>query len=372
MGKKYVVTLTPDERSELRLLLKKGQAPARKLNRARILLMADRGKTDEAIADALQIGLATVERTRRKYVENDLTWALHERPRAGVPAKLSGRQEALLVALACSQAPVGYKRWSLQLLARRLVELKAIDSISDETVRRVLKKHDVKPWQEEQWCLPEVSAEFVWHMEDVLDLYEEPYNPRQPVVCFDECPYQLVAEVRQPLPTRPGQVARYDYEYQRCGSCNLFITFQPLRGWRHIEVTAQRTKQDFARCLQTLSDSRFPEAQVIRLVIDNLNTHSPAALYETFPPTEARRLTRRFEFHYTPKHASWLNMAELEWSVLSRQCLDRRIGHVKTLRRQIAAWERERNAQAVTAHWRFTTVRARSELDHLYPSKSLW
>jgi len=205
-------------------------------------------------------------------------------------------------------------------------------------------------------------------MEDVLDLYAEPYNPAFPVVCFDERPYQLIGETRQPLPCVPGEPARYDYEYQRLGTCNLFTYLQPLAGWRHVVVTARRTKLDFAPRMKELVDVHFPDAERIRLVVDNLNIHTPAAFYEAFTPAEARRLVQRIEFHYTPKHGSWLNMVESELAVLSQQCLDRRIPIVNQLQREIAAWEVERNQRKVMVKWQFKTTDARIKLKKLYPS----
>lgn len=205
-------------------------------------------------------------------------------------------------------------------------------------------------------------------MEDVLELYAEPYDPRHPVVCFDERPYQLLSEVRTPLPVRAGQPARYDYEYRREGTANLFLLFQPLRGWRHVEVTERRTSLDFAHQMKALVDRHFPAAEQIRVVLDNLSTHTPWALYEAFEPAEARRLVRQLDFHHTPKHASWLNMAEIEFSVLVRQCLDRRIPDVETLRGHIAPWENERNRNATTVDWRFSLTDARINLKRLYSS----
>lgn len=218
--------------------------------------------------------------------------------------------------------------------------------------------------------IPRINGEFVWRMEDILDLYAASYDPARPVICFDEFPYQLVAEKRLPLPLQPGKPVRYDYEYRRMGTCNLFMFFQPLAGWRHVEVTAQRTKQDFAHCMKSLVDIHFPEAQVIRVVLDNLNTHTPAALYEVFEPAEARRIVRKLEFHYTPKHASWLNMAEIEISVLDRQCLDRRLPETALVRSEVSAWENRRNQQRASVDWQFTNAKARSKLEYLYPSLS--
>ncbi len=207
-------------------------------------------------------------------------------------------------------------------------------------------------------------------MEDVLEVYAEPYDPKRPTVCFDETPKQLIAETRVPLPAQAGQVERYDYEYQRNGTCNLFMFFEPDRGWRQVAVTERRTLVDFAQQMKWLVDEAYPEAEVVQVVLDNLNTHRPAALYEAFPPAEARRILKRLEFHYTPKHGSWLNMAELELGVFSRECWDRRIGDSDTLARETRALEEERNAAHATVQWRFTTQNARTKLHRLYPSVS--
>ena len=215
---------------------------------------------------------------------------------------------------------------------------------------------------------PEANAEFVCAMEDVLELYHEAYDPLRPVVCFDESPKQLISETRTPLPMEPGAPLRYDYEYERHGTCNLFMFFQPLCAWRHVEVTDHRTMIDYAHCMRDLVDRFFPDAEVVRVVQDNLSTHKPAALYEAFPPAEARRILERLEFHFTPKHGSWLNMAEIELNVVNGQCLDRRIGDKETLITEVSAWERKRNQHASTVNWQFTTADARIKLRKLYPS----
>ncbi len=207
-------------------------------------------------------------------------------------------------------------------------------------------------------------------MEEVLELYEEPYDPKRPVVCFDEMPYQMVAEKRTPLPQKPGRPQRYDYEYERKGMVNIFTFFEPQRGWRHLDVTDRRTAVDFAEEMRRLVDEHYPEAEKVRVVLDTLNTHTGAASYQAFAPEEARRILRRLEFHYTPKHASWLNMVEIELSVLSRQCLERRIPDAKTLAREMGAWEQKRNEEGATVQWRFTASDAREKLARLYPAKS--
>jgi hypothetical protein len=215
---------------------------------------------------------------------------------------------------------------------------------------------------------PQANADFVCAMEDVLEVYTNPYDPSRPVVCLDECGKQLVAEARVPLPAGPGQPARHDYEYERRGTANLFMLFEPLAGKRHVEVTDRRTAVDFAQVVRDLADIHYPEAKKIVLVMDNLNTHKLASLYQAFPPEEARRLAGRLEIHHTPKHGSWLNMAEIELSVLATQCLDRRIADMETLAREVSAWQDSRNAAGGTVDWRFSTADARIKLKRLYPS----
>jgi len=205
-------------------------------------------------------------------------------------------------------------------------------------------------------------------MEDVLEVYHRPYDQERPIVCFDEGSKQQTKETRLPLPARPGNLAKYDYEYERNGTSNMFLFFAPLEAWRHVKVTDRRTMIDFAHCMRDLIDIHFPEAEKIVLVMDNLNTHKFASLYKTFPPDEARRIIDKLEIHYTPKHGSWLNMAEIELSVLHRQCLKARIPDQVTLIEKVTAWESRRNAQGSTVHWRFTTDDARIKLHRLYPS----
>lgn len=204
-------------------------------------------------------------------------------------------------------------------------------------------------------------------MEDVLDLYAERYDPRRPVVGFDERPLQLLADTRSPLPAAPGRVRRVDYEYRRNGTANVFMTVEPLAGWRHVDVTERRTAIDFAHQMRWLVDEAYPDAKVIRVVLDNLNTHTTGSLYAAFPPAEARRLARKLEFHHTPKHGSWLNVAESELAVLAIQCLNQRLGAVGRTRTLTAAWEKQRNSGRITITWLFTTAHARRKLSHAYP-----
>ena len=215
---------------------------------------------------------------------------------------------------------------------------------------------------------PEQNAQFVWRMEEILDLYEELYDPKRPVVCFDERPCQLLAEVRDPLPIAPGKAKRFDSEYERKGTAHVLLAFEPLKGRREMRVTEHRRKQEFAEMMRKLAEEVYPDVDRIRLVCDNLNTHSPGAFYELFPAEQARRLSKKIEFVYTPTHGSWLNMVEIELSVLVRRCLKRRLPDMETLEREAGAWCEERNRLGTSVEWRFTTADARIKLRKLYPS----
>ena len=370
MNVRYRVELSQIERDELMAMLGGGKHAARKLKRAQILLAADAGSCDAEIARSVRVSLSSIGRTKRRFVEGNLERALCDEPRPGAERKLTGKQEALLVATACASPPEGRARWTLELLAGAMVKLTEHKSLSHETVRRRLAENGLKPWRKDMWCIPQVDGEYVARMEDVLDLYAEAPDPRRPVVCVDESPVQLIGEVRQPIPARPGQLERYDYEYRRNGMVNLFVLLDVHHPWRKVKVTERRTAEDYAQCMRDLVDIHYPDAEVIRVVQDNLSTHSAGALYQAFPPAEARRILRRLEFHYTPKHASWLNMVEIEIGVLRGQCLDRRIDNPKRLRREIAAWERKRNAARSRIKWMFTTDKARAKMGRAYPATS--
>ena len=367
MNVRYRVELSQTERDQLTTLLSGGKHAARKLKRAQILLAADAGASDEAIARNVGVGGSTVYRTKRRFVLGNLEAALSEEPRPGAHRKLTGKEEAILVATACSKAPAGRARWTLELLAGEMVKLTEHAKLSRETVRRRLAENDLKPWRKDMWCIPQVDAEYVARMEDVLDLYAEEPNPKRPVVCFDESPTQLIGEIRQPIPAAPGQLERYDCEYRRNGTANLFVFLDVHRPWRKVKVTQRRSAEDYAHCMRELVDVLCPDADCIRVVQDNLSTHSAGALYRAFPPAEARRILRRLEFHYTPKHASWLNMVEIEIGVLRSQCLDRRIDTREQLESEIAVWERQRNASGARIKWMFTTNKARVKIGRAYP-----
>lgn len=375
MEKRYRVTLTESERGDLQKLVSVGKTAAQKLVRARILLLADQAeggssKSDPEIVEALGCGRASVERIRKRFVEEGLEAALCPKPSQRVyERKMDGKAEAHLIALACGAPPDGRSRWTLRLLSDRMVVLEHVESLSFETVRRVLKKNELKPWLKKGWCLPEgPSAEFVAAMEDVLEVYHRPYDAKHPVVCMDECSKQLIGEVREPLPPKPGHVAKQDSEYERKGTANVFMAVEPLAGQRTTQVTERRTRVDWAVFVQMLLTTVYASAEKVVLVMDNLNTHGIASLYEAFPPETALALAARLEIHYTPKHGSWLNMAETELSVLARQCLDRRIDDRDLMAREIAIWQADRNAAVARINWQFKTANARIKLKRLYPS----
>ena len=231
----------------------------------------------------------------------------------------------------------------------------------------ISKKGDLKPWLKKHWCIGKIDGEYLARMEDVLDLYEEPYDPKKPVICVDERPCQLIGDVVAPIPMKPGSPKKVDYQYERKGTCNIFIAFEPLTGWRYIEVREHRTKMDYAEFMDKVSE-HYPDVEVMRVVQDNLNTHTPGSFYERFDAQKAWCLKNRFEFHPTPKKGSWLNMVEIELSVLSKQCLDRRIGDMETLCREAKAWEEDRNRRKAKVNWRFTTNDARVKLERHYPA----
>jgi hypothetical protein len=339
MAKKYMVVLSTSEEKMLNELITSGTQRVRKVTHAHILLKANAGWADQQISQALRVSVPTIVRVRQRFVEEDIEQALHPHQTSRkYEYLLDGVQEAHLVALACGRPPAGHRRWSLRLLASQMVRLEYVDEICHETVRQVIRGNELKPWLKKEWCIPpKHSAEFVYYMEDVLDVYHRPIDPMHPIICFDETPVQLVSETRQPIPMKAGKPECYDFEYRREGRANLFMFFAPLQNWRHVKVTERRTKIDWACCMHDLVYLHFPNAEYCVVVEDHLNTHSPAALYEVFNPAEAKCILDRLEFHFTPKHGSWLNMAEIEFSVLSRQCLDGYIPSIATLERETLA-----------------------------------
>ena len=307
MHRRYRITLTYDEQQQLQALVSGGQGAVRKIKRAQILLAADATSTDEMIALNVGVGTSTVYRTKQRFVEEGLDRALREVPRPGAPRKLGASDEALLVAVVCSHPPSGRARWTLDLLAREMVRLTSHEALSGDTVGRRLAEMALKPWQEKMWCIPTVNAEYVARMEDILDLYAEPPDPRRPVVGFDETPRQLIGEARVPIRAKTGKPRRVDYEYVRNGTANVFMFVDVNRPWRHAKVTDQRTCVDFAECMRDLVDEHYPEAERIRVVLDNLSTHSAAA---ALPRLRSRRGTTDSPSARVSLHAETRQLAQ--------------------------------------------------------------
>lgn len=372
---KYSVKLNREQRDHLEELVKKGEAPARKIEHAHILLKCDKGEwgphwQDKRIEEAFGVGETLIKRVRKRFVEHGMEDALNRRKQPERPEKqrIDGKQEAQIIATICTERPQGREVWTLRVIAARSVELGIVESVSHETVRTVLKKNKLKPWQQKQWCIgPTGEGNYVYHMEDVLETYVQPYNPKEPHVCVDEGSVQFVGELREPLKMEPGKVKKVDYEYEREGFCSIFLACEPLTGKTVVHVKERRTKADFAHFIRFLVDEVYPDAERLVLVMDNLNTHTPGSLYQVFPPEEARRLTKKLEIHYTPRHGSWLNMAEIELSVLGRQALNTRLKDIASVQERVAAWQAEREAHPITINWRFTTENARIKLKRLYP-----
>ncbi|MEO5643351.1 MAG: IS630 family transposase [Bacteroidia bacterium] len=372
---RYTIKLTKTEVEELKEIINKGSHTSQTFRVAYILLNCDQGKysekvTNEQISKILKVGMRTIDRVKKKFIEDGLEASLERRATTRVYEKKSdGDVEAKLVSLCCSEPPKGYAKWSLRLLADRMVELNYVESISHVTVRKCFKKNELKPWKVKGWVIPpEKSSEFVANMEHVLDVYKRPYDKDFPVVCMDESPKQLIQEARSSIKMKPGQETRVDYEYIRHGVINIFMANEPLKGKRFVEVTEFKTKKEWAYFIKTIADEKYPRAKRITLVMDNFKTHSPSAFYEVFEPKEAKRLWDRFEFVYTPKHGSWLNMAEIELHVLNGQCLNRHISSICKIKEEVDAWQANRNNKNSKINWQFTNKEARVKLKKLYPS----
>lgn len=311
-------------------------------------------------------GTATVFRIKKQFVEEGLEAALNEGKRPGRSKVLSAKEETTLVSLACTEPPKGRSRWTLTLLSKNLIALTDLETVSLETIRNRLKSNELKPWKRKMWCIGEMNADYIAQMEDILTLYAEPANALYPVVNFDEAGKQLVEHIKAPKNISPGQCNKVDYEYKRSGVANIFMLVDRHRGWRKAKATSHKRAVDFAHCMKELVDEDFTEASKIRVVMDNFGTYKPSALYKAYPPEEARRILNKLEFHYTPKHASWLNMEEIEIGVMSKQCLDRRIPDMDTLKFELSAWESKRNEAKETINWMFDVDAARSKLNKAY------
>ena len=326
--------------------------------------MRSKGLTLAEVADFLEISVRTVCNIEDNYAQGGLEKALHDDPRPGAPVRFDDRVKSYVVATVCSDPPEGFDRWTLELIREHILEREVVESISSETIRLILQEHDLKPWQQQSWCVPKLDEQFIERMEDLLEVYERPADPRIPVVCMDEKPIQLLDEVRPPSGILPGQCKRVDYEYQRNGTCNVFCAVEPKSGKYFTEVTPKRTAEDFSRFIAALAE-RYTSSQRIVLVMDNLNSHRLESLIRCFGQEKASKLWDRFEVHYTPKHGSWLNQAEIAINIYARQCLGRsRIPDLQTLDKRTKAWTAIVNRKRVTINWQFTREQAREKFDY--------
>ncbi len=372
---KYRINLSKEQRQELIEISKNGTKAAKQVNHAQVLLMSDDNAVegrwrDENISQALNMHINTVAGIRKKFVLEGIQPALQRKPREGspTPPKLDGKQEAHLIAICCSDPPLGRVRWTIQLLAKELVSRKIVISISRETVRNTLNQIELQPWKTERFCIPEEDLpRFIAQMENVLDVYSAPPEPNIPLICMDEASIELTGDLYPSIPAKPGQAKKEDYHYERNGVAAIFMFVDPIKGWRRVSSRPQRTRLDWAEEIKQLLDEDYPDAPRVKLVCDNLNTHHIGSLYHAFPAETAHRLARRLTIHHTPRNGSWLNIAETELSVLSQQCLDRRISRADLLKTELAAWQKERNQEHAKVKWQFTTADARIKLHHLYP-----
>lgn len=387
--KKYEVLLTPEDESVLKSMTHSGNKySAREILHAQVLLHSNDSrpelkKNNRELAEWLDISPTTVNQIRKTYAESGLEAALHRKTRITPPvaSKITGDFEAKVIAAALGPPPEGYSRWTLRLLAEHCMEKKYIVSVSYVAIGELLNTNELKPHLSKYWCIPKQNdPAFVANMEDVLGIYQRPYCKNAPVVCMDEKPLQLLDEIRERISAKPARIdpdtqipmggycEKIDSEYVRCGTASIFMFTEPLGGWRHVYALERRTKGDYAKMMRKVADEFYPECDRIIMVSDNLNTHDKASFYEAFPPQTAYRLAQKFEMHYTPKHGSWLNIAETELSALTMQCLgNRRIRSLEELNGTISDWEKERNKKQVGVKWHFTAEDARINLKRLYP-----
>ena len=374
--KKYEVLLTPKDESVLKSMTHTGNKySAREILHAQVLLHSNDSrpgekKNNRELAEWLDISPTTVNQIRRTYAESGLEAALRRKTRITPPvaSKITGDFEAKVIAAALGPPPEGYSRWTLRLLAEHCMEKKYIVSVSYVAIGELLNTNELKPHLSKYWCIPKQNdPAFVANMEDVLGIYQRPYCKNTPVVCMDEKPVQLLDEIRERISAKPARIdpdtqiqrsgycEKIDSEYARCGTASIFMFTEPLGGWRHVYALERRTKGDYAKMMRKIADEFYPECDRIIIVSDNLNTHDKASFYEAFPPQTAYRLAQKFEMHYTPKHGSWLNIAETELSALTMQCLgNRRIHSLEELNGTISDWEKELNKKLVGVKCNFT------------------
>ena len=359
---KYSIALHWKQEERISKLL--GFEERRVVRRINILSCMHNGMTIELTSRVLHVDPKTVRNVCATFIERGLDAALFDDERSGRPIDIDDRERSRIVAMVCEDPPPGYSRWTLDLIVEEVNNRQILDrpNISRETVRLILEQHDLKPWQQKMWCIEEMTPEYIERMEDILDVYELDLNPKRPVVCLDEKPVQLTSDARGSLPMKEGRPKTVDYEYKREGTCSIFTAVEPKAGKYMNEVSESRKGEDFTRFLMKIADE-YSQAERIILVMDNLSTHFVSSVIKTLGETEGAKLWDRFEVHYTPKHASWLNQAEIAIGMLSRQCIGKvRQGDIASLKRQVALWTQATNTKGITINWRFTKSKARKSL----------
>ncbi len=356
------------DQKALRKLVSGGVQQVRVVLRALALLPLAKGAAATRIAGVIPLTAQSVRNIARRYQQGGLDRTLYEKQRPGAAEVLDDSQKQRLIAMICSSPSEGRARWTVRLVAQEAVKRKLVPRVGRETIRMLLLSHDLKPWREKMWVVADLDDDYIAKMEDVLEVYERPYDPQQPVICLDEKPVTLHAEVRPTTPAAPGREARRDNEYKRCGTANVFCAVEPKAGRHFTFATPDRSGFEFAQVAVTLAMA-YPEAKTIHLVMDNLNIHRRKPLADVFGPEMAAKVWDRFTVHYTPSHGSWLNQAEIEIGLFSRQCLgSRRIPALKTLRQVAKAWNRRMNRDRVKINWKFDRRAARRKFR--YKNKS--
>ena len=358
-----IFSLKEEDKKYLQSFIRSGAA-GHEVVRAMTLILKDSGQTRAEVSSALDITPKTVTNTCKHYIDFGLERSLKDDPRPGQPIIFDDRIKSKIVALVCSDPPEGFDRWTLDLIKSTVESDGLVESISREKVRIILQEHDLKPWQQKMWCIPELTEEYIEQMENILDLYEKGDSKETPLICLDEKPVALFEDSRSAQLMEPGQSKKVDYEYKRHGTANVFMAVEPFAGKYTVEVTPNRKGEKFATFLKSLFN-KYKSSKKIILIMDNLNIHKKLSLEKAFGKKEAKKIWSKFEVHYTPKHASWLNQAEIAIGMYSRQCLGKtRIPSIRLLDKKTVAWEKYINEKAVTINWTFTKLIAREKMGY--------
>jgi len=355
--------LKDDDRNHVKLTIRSASS-ARIINRAHILNMRDKGLTTAEVADLIECSPRTVINVVNNYIDGGLEKALHDDPRTGRPKEIDDRVQSHVVAVVCSDPPEGFDRWTLELLKQRVEADGIIDAISTESIRVILKEHDLKPWQQRMWCIPELTEEYIERMEQILDVYELEYNPKKPVICLDEKPVVLQEDKSPSIEMEPGKTKKVDYEYRRRGTANVFTVIEPKAGMYINRVTEKRAGSDFAKFLFSIY-KKYKHCDKVTLVMDNLSTHTVSSLINFYGEDKGKRIWEKFDVKFTPKHASWLNQAEIAIGMYARQCLGgSRIPDIDLLRKKTSAWNKSMNRKKVTIKWKFNSNDAKDKFGY--------